>query len=332
MKKFIKPALLAGMLSLGASANAGYIVTNYSSGSGTTQFNTANGYDQGYSLDAQPTNASPANQWQTTDPYDAINDTGSTSQVQFIPGYTGGAPAAGNSGVYFGGYDPTVIVPGVSNPSLFYNFNSAALPGALLDTVTFTSDFALQPSSIGDPSFPDNDTFGYSFWTAGGPGVGSLLAKIQFSYLNPPPAGAANNGTFGVSVDGGATLSELSYGSIYTVSALFTSSGLEISMANVTAQTNGSGYVTNYSRGPLVSLATVAGVNDPSAFESASVDWQLASGNPAQPGANYMMINSAQIETLVTPEPGTVLAGAFLLSAVVYTSIRRRKSTAAVTA
>jgi hypothetical protein len=328
MKKFklctITLAAVSLSFSVRASTNIAFFQTNYSSGTGITQFNTNAGYyDRGDSLDGTPVGAGPANQWQTTDSYDSTNDVGGTSQLQFIPGYTGGeGPSgadAGNNSVYWGGYDSKFVLPGITNPSLFYNFtqqySTATLdPAAHLVNVTFTSDFTLFPSTGANP----NDTFGYSFWTLGGPGMGSLLAQVQFTNINATDFGVSLNG-----VDAGT----LTYNAIYSLQAVFDANdSLALSFAGVTAQTNGAGVVTNYSRGGYTFVgATNLAFGSTDAFESASIDWVLASGNPSVIGDNYMVINSLEIASAVTPEPGTILAGVLLLGATVYTSVRRRR-------
>ena len=307
------------------STNISSVQTNYSSGSGVNQFNTNSGYyNRGDSLNGTPVGASPANQWQTTDPYvDPPVDTGGTSQMQWIPAYTGGeGPSgadAGNNSVYWGGYDPFVL-PGVTNPSLYHDFvqnysTTTADPGVRLVNARFTSDFALFPSS---PANGNNDTFGYSFWSAGGPGSGTQLAQVQFTNINSTD--------FGVSLNG-VSVGVLTYGSLYSMQGVFDYNDVfSLSLAGVTAQTNGAGTVTNYLRAPYTLLgSTNLAVGTTDLFESASIDWELASGNPATTGDNYMVITSAEIASAVTPEPGTVLAGALLLSATVYTAVRRRR-------
>jgi hypothetical protein len=305
------------------------IVTNYSSGSGITQFNTNAGYyNRNDSLDGTPVGASAANQWQTTDPYDSVNDVGGTSQMNWTAGYTGGeGPSgadAGNNSVFWGGYGVTPgVFPGLTNPSLYHDFVQSystltADPATRLISSTFRSDFALFPSAAGDPSYPNNDTFGYSFWSTGGPATGSILAYVAFTNINATD--------FGVSLNGDS-VGTLSYGSIYSLQAVFNSNNvLTLSAAGVTAQTNGTGTVTNFLRAAYVALGSTnlaAGTTD--LFESASIDWELASGNPALPGANYMIVNSVEIASAVTPEPGTVLAGVLLLGTTVYTAVRRRR-------
>ncbi|MBJ7327655.1 MAG: hypothetical protein JHC52_09975 [Chthoniobacterales bacterium] len=305
------------------------IVTNYSSGSGITQFNTNAGYySRGDSLDGTPIGANAADQWQTTDPYNPTPDTGGTSQMQWVPAYTGGeGPSgadAGNNSVYWGGYDVTSgVLPGINKPRLYHDFVQSystltADPATRLISSTFRSDFALFASAGGNPGYTNNDTFGYSFWTAGGPATGAFLAAVQFTNINATD--------FGVSLDGDS-VGTLAYGSIYSLQAVFNSNNvLTVSAAGVTAQTNGSGTVTNFLRAGYVALGSTnlaAGTTD--SFESASIDWDLASANPALPGANYMLIESVEIASAVTPEPGTVLAGVLLLGTTVYTAVRRRR-------
>lgn len=315
MKKNILPALLVSATALVSTASAN-IESLYSSGTGINQFNTNSGYyNRGDSLDGTPVGAAPANQWQTTDPFNGTD--GGTSQINFVPGFTGGeGPSgsdAGNNSVYWGGYDATVL-PAITNPSLYYTVNQPFSTGSLentLLTTTFTSDFALFPSTGGP-----NDTFGYSFWTAG---RGSVMATVQFTNISPT--------TFGVSLNG-TSVGVLAYGSIYSLQGVFDSANLfTLSAAGVTADVDGGGVVTNYTRSSYIQLgspvALLSGSTD--SFETASIDWELASGNPSITGENYMIITSAQIESAVTPEPATVLAGVFLAGVTAYTTIRRRR-------
>ena len=50
-------------------------------------------------------------------------------------------------------------------------------------------------------------------------------------------------------------------------------------------------------------------------FGSIMVDWDLASGNPLEPGSNYLIANQFEVTTITPiPEPGTWAASLLLLT------------------
>ncbi len=291
-------------------------VTNWSTGtSPTDQFNSNAGYGPvGSSLDGAPTNAPVADQWQTTDPFNVGTGQGSTSLMAFIPNYTALTAGTGNQSVYFGGYDlANGVLPGITTPSLYRTFSTLLTDSS--ESVSFISDFAIRgPSSTIDPAWPSDDTFGFSFFNF--PGTTSL-GNVRFSQ------NALTN--LDIFVNGAAQSYEIGYNSLYRLTATFSNTTFSLNIAGLLAQTNGSGVVTNYSivTNQTVFNGAILNALSASAFEYASIDWLLA-GSTNSPGANYMIINSAEVVSQVIPEPGTWAAAALLLAGATWVVRRRR--------
>jgi len=312
-------------------------VTNFTSGSSqTSQFNTNSGYERGYALDGQPNY--PSGAWNTTDPFNGTN--GSTSLVAFINNWSPGIFGSGNSSVYFGGYNvegTPQILPGSTNPSLFYNFNTSISGGGIdlaASTVTYTVDFGLVgPSPTLSGTYTNKDYFGFSLRTD----TGASLANISF---NPFAANILTNGLRleweqnGTNVvTNGTTFKafEIQYNALYRLTATLQGSSFNLSMAGLQAQTGLN--ITNYAvvtNQAIITGGGLSGAFTASDFERATVDWELSSGNIASPGANYMIMtaNSVVSQLSVIPEPGTWAAGAGLLMLTAF-AIRRRRATAA---
>jgi hypothetical protein len=63
-------------------------------------------------------------------------------------------------------------------------------------------------------------------------------------------------------------------------------------------------------------------------FATVGIDWELSSGNPNDPGSNFLLVNQMNVTTsgTVIPEPGTWLAGSLLLAGLAHRVYRRRSS------
>jgi hypothetical protein len=302
-------------------------ITNFTTG----YFNSGDGYGPAgsSSLDGAPTNAPSSQQWQTTDPYDPVSDTGSTSLMVFTPGWSLGESGDGNQSVYFGNYDPAYesgvtgefgILPGITNPSLYREFTP--LSGALIDTVTWSTDFGIV--NLNDPAFPNDDVFGFNLLTAGG---ASSLAQFSF---NPATASLTNGLRFEWYRDGAlqAPAFDIEYGALYRLTATMSGGFFDLSIGGLNAQTNNLGVVTNYAVVTNISLVTggaFSGAFTVGDFAVAAVDWELESGDNLDPGANYMILNTMSVVTSPVPEPATWLAGALLLG-VAANIVRRRRA------
>ena len=320
-----------------AAPNPLEVATNYTSGSSqTTQFNTNDGYMRlGSSLDGQPTNAPTSDQWQTTDPYNAITDRGSTSLVNFINNYTPLSSPTGNNSVYYGGYNvDSGILPGTNNVSLYYGFSQSgvfASPG-LLKSSTFTIDFAIIGPSIDvSPSYTNKDYFGFSLLNTAGT---STLAEFVF---NPFTANMTNglrvqwvqNGTNVVTNGSTFKAFEIQYDALYRLTATITNSQLFLDIAGLQTQSQPGVGITNYAvvtNQNIISGGALSGGLTTSDFGRVSLDWELSSGNASNPGANYMIMTAASIISQAVPEPGTWAVGIILLSGVGAAIARRRFS------
>jgi hypothetical protein len=341
-----KLLLLSAILAPLASHAQLEVATNYSSGfSQTNQFNTNSGYlREGSSLDGQPTNAPSANQWQTTDPYNAGTDRGSTSLVNFIANYTPLLSGTGNNSVYYGGYNAdSGILPGITNPSLYYSFTQSGVFAnpVLLQSSTFSIDFAIiGPSSDVSPGYTNKDYFGFSLLNSAG---SSNLAKIRFNPFNSPLGANGllvewqQNGTNVVT--NGTTFKGISiqYDTLYRLTASITNAGgsslLDLSIAGLQTQQQAGVGITNYAvvtNQSIISGGALSGALTLSDFGRASLDWELSSGDNNNPGANYMIMTASSIISQAIPEPGTWAAGLALLSGVAIAIARRRRSAANV--
>jgi len=310
------------------------VVTNYASGPDqTNQFRTTNGYGPNFfSLDGTPTNAPSSQQWQTTDPYDPVTDLGATSQMQYVNGWTSLLSGSGNKSVLFGGYAADGgVLPAIADPSLFYNFSSV-IDGGPNGSATYSIDFGL----IANPSvsFTNKDIFSFGLLATNG----ASLASFSF---NPFTASLTNglrvqweqNGT-NVVADGTTFKNvDIKYGTLYRMTATVLGSSVNMSIAGLVTQTNGSGVITNYAVVTNVGIVTGGALSSgytAADFERASIDWELTSNDPAEPGSNYLLINSIAVVSeivSVIPEPGTWATALLLLGGAAYAARRRSAKT-----
>jgi len=312
-------------------------VTNWATGtSQTNQFNTNNGYIAGgSSLDGQPTNAPVSEQWQTTDPYNPGNDLGSTSNLQWLNGWTAGASPSGNNSVRFGGFgvDANVYMPGITNPVLYRTFDSVLTSAG--DVVQFSVDFAIiGPSPTLSVTFTNRDYFSFNLLNAAGT---SSLAEVVFNpFTSTLPGGTGfradwiQNGTNVVT--NGSSFSGVSFNNnaLWRLNATLTGSTIDLTLSGLTPQSGVGVGITNYlvtntftviSGGALSAGLTAAD------FERLDIGWELTSGQITDPGANYMIINAMSVvsELQVIPEPGTWAAAGILALLAGHIAARRRR-------
>jgi hypothetical protein len=305
------------LLLIGGFSNTAFaqLSTNLSTG----YFNTNSGYEVGYELDGQPNY--PNGGWQSNDGYNpGPPPTGARSVVQFFNFYTLGTPQQGNNSVLFGGYANTVRTPGITNPSLYYNFTPTTTSTS--DVVNITVDFALYRPS---PEFTTNrDTFGFTLWNSFD---SSELAKFE---LNPNATWLTNDASYGFSwfrdgvsqTNNPALLSPtwiFGASAIYRLELAISDTSFDAEVKALSIQTNGIGAVTNYTTSQtlqLISGGELASGFTVEDFGAISLDWSLESGDPADPGERYMVVNQVSITTV--PEPSTLflvlLASAFFLA------------------
>ena len=84
----------------------------------------------------------------------------------------------------------------------------------------------------------------------------------------------------------------------------------------------------------LVTGASLASGMTATDFATLMVDWDLASGDPLEPGSNYLIANQFQVTTSGTPipEPGTWAVALLLLGIGGAYAVRRRTQAALPTA
>ena len=321
-----------------ALAQAQIVATNYASG----YFNTNDGYEAAFSIDGQPNYPNP-NGWQTTDPaLTPVGGTnyGATTIVQGYDFYTvGDFSTNGNNSVLFGGYfapnsTPLKLLPGITNPSVYYNFSAPSDAGSTI----FSVDFALRrPTSQG--IYTNKDSFGFTLWDSFG---ASQIASFMFDGMAPWTAGVSTNYGFkwfdsaGVWQSNSPSLTATNWAivmqTVYRLNVVMTNAGtFDVVMQTLAQQYNSNNLVTNYSiiaNQTLLSGGSLGGYSL-SDFSSFSIDWDLYSGNTNLPGANFMVLNQVNITSTIVPEPGTWAAALLLLAGGAYAARRRRAAKAA---
>jgi hypothetical protein len=291
----------------------------------TGYFNSADGYGPIFSsLDGAPTNVPSSEQWQTTDPYNSITDLGSTSQLQYLEGWTFGLSPSGTQSVLFGGYSAdNGVLPGITNPVLYREFDHTFGTAA----TAFSVDFGIiGPSPDLSGSYTRNDVFGFNLSAT----TGVSLAAFQFSAAGAAPGflqvNWLQNGT-NVVTDGTIFNGvQIQYGALYRLTATLESNLVSMEIAGLTTESGGPGVgITNYAPGAATAVVNggeISGGLFSSDFEAVALTWDLASGDNLDPGANYMIVNTVS----VVPEPSTVLLVGFAFAALGYGYLRRRVS------
>lgn len=315
-------ALLCLAGSLLAQTNTNWTTGGLNTNNGWIR-NDALAYDtNGATETGQNYNAPVADQWYTDDPFNVVLSNGATSILKHLDGWTLGTAPQGNNSVLFGGYGlADNINPGTSTPSLFRSFTLSALT----DTVTFVADFGLINST---GSYPNKDRFGFTLLDATGT---TSLAQFVFD----PVFGATPSNLGVLWISGGVTndLADMGYGSLYRFSATLQGTTFDMTMSSLATQTNGSGVVTNYVVTNTVLLVSSGAIDNglnALQFATASVDWELVSGDPLVAGNNYMILNNASVLSTVIPETGTWAAAALLAAIVGFRfASRNRKAMAA---
>jgi hypothetical protein len=290
----------------------------------TGYFNSNDGYGPaGFSLDGAPTTAPSSEQWQTTDPYDAGTDRGSTSLISFINGWTYGLSPQGYNSVFFGGYNAdNGVLPGSTTPALYREFDHTFGTAA----TTFSVDFGIiGPSTDLSLSFVNNDRFGFSLLATNG----ASLAAFGFNSTGASPGFLqvewVQNGT-NVVADGVTFKSfQIQYNALYRLSATVQGSSLIMDIAGLNPESGGPGIgITNYAVSTNINVISDGAISSgllASDFEVAAITWDLESGDSEQPGANYMIVNTVS----VVPEPSTIALLALASGALALAGWRRRR-------
>jgi hypothetical protein len=292
--------------------------TNYDA----RNFNTNAGYVRGSGIisTVQPSGI----RWQGNDPYNTNTFLGETDLVARVAGYTP-TPLANSSLIQGGLGVADSVLPGTNNVNIWKSFTpSAASNWVTPPTVSFFAEWSLIPSLEGAP-YNLADTFAFDL--RNGANTASLL-KLQ---LTPGINIQANSYTLQsiASGVGTSTLVDLAYQALFQVRVDMTGSTYNASLAQINSTNRA--VITNLT---LVTGASLASGMTATDFATLMVDWDLASGDPLEPGSNYLIANQFQVTTSGTPvpEPGTWAVALLLLGIGGAYAVRRRAQTALPTA
>jgi hypothetical protein len=313
--KHIVIALAASLVSVQAQV---VTETNYDA----RNFNTNAGYVRGSGIisTVQPSGI----RWQGNDPYNTNTFLGETDLVARVAGYTP-TPLANSSLIQGGLGVADSVLPGTNNVNIWKSFTpSAASNWVTPPTVSFFAEWSLIPSLEGAP-YNLADTFAFDL--RNGANTASLL-KLQ---LTPGINIQANSYTLQsiASGVGTSTLVDLAYQALFQVRVDMTGSTYNASLAQINSTNRA--VITNLT---LVTGASLASGMTATDFATLMVDWDLASGDPLEPGSNYLIANQFQVTTSGTPvpEPGTWAVALLLLGIGGAYAVRRRAQTALPTA
>jgi hypothetical protein len=272
----------------------------------TGNFNTNSGWVRGYSIIAS--NQPVGLRWEGNDVYNPTTDLGENDNIMRMIGYTPGASGVGNSSWVQGGYFAADgIFPGTNNVKVWRSFTPAT--GSPTGDATFKTQWSLIGSL--DGSFPQLDTFAFDLRTAD-----NTVSLLRLD-LTPGIATIPNGYTLQSVVDAGPAVNriDLGYQAVYELTVAITGSLYDLSVAQINPSDQS--IITNFFLVSGGALTAGLGVDD---FGTVSMDWALASGDPADPGSNYIIVNDVS----VVPEPSTYALLALSVFALMAAGYRRR--------
>jgi hypothetical protein len=274
----------------------------------TDFFNTNSGWVRNIGAVGQNTSDAAPDRWQGNDPFDPNSNTGETDSIAFATGYTPGGSTAGNSSLIQGGaYLFADIFPGRSDVKLWRSFSPLAS-----STVSLSLEWSVIDSL--DATFPSLDTFSFDLRSAD-----NMQSILKLS-LTPSINALPNAYTLQTLVNTGSgvvtgTLADLGYRAVFIVDVDMTGSNYDLTLRQINPATRQTIGTFNFVEGGDLSDGLTA-----QDFGTISIDWDLTSNDPEDPGSNYIIVNNVS----VVPEPSTyallVLAGL----AAAFWSRRRR--------
>jgi hypothetical protein len=287
--------------------------TNFTTGF----FNTNDGWVRGDFVTGQNASDPAVQRWQGNDPENEISPgvfVGGTDVIQFVTGYTPFGSGSGSSSLIQGGvYAGIGYVPGTTNVQLWRSFT----PDTSLEspTVSFFVEWSLAGSL--DPTYPELDTFAFDLRNAAN---NTDLLSLQFT---PGINIISNAYTLQAIATGAATdtLLDIPYSALNQMRVDITGSTYNLEYWRINSSTRA--VITNLTLVTGGSLATSTSALD---FATVGIDWELTSGDPNDPGSNFLVVNQMNVQTAgnVVPEPATWAVGALLLGGVAHRLMRRR--------
>jgi hypothetical protein len=164
-----------------------------------------------------------------------------------------------------------------------------------------------------DPSFPDLDTFAFDLRDAANT---SSVLRLQLT----PGINVISNAYTLQSIATGApdgTLLDIPYQSIMQIQADITGSTYDVSYARIDSVTR-----AVIDSGTLVTGGSLSSGLTAEDIGVLSIDWDLASGDPAAPGSNYILVNDVS----VVPEPSTYALLSLTALGLAVLALRRRRA------
>jgi len=318
MNNKLKPAFFAFAVAawLGvqsSDATPSLTVTNYDA----ENFSVSEGYVRGAGIIS--TNQPAALRWQGNDAYNSTNNTGETDLVARVSGYTIPTPIQ-NSSLIQGGLgvvEIPPILPGTTNVQIWKTFTPTSTNLIPSPTVSFFAEWSLIPSLEGAP-YNSSDTFSFDLRNA----ANSIsLLTLQ---LTPGIALQPNSYTLQTIAGTNAPISrvDLAYQALFQIQVDMTGPSYNMQLWQINSINRA--VITNVS---LVTNGSLTAGMSAADFATIGLDWELASGNPAAPGSNYLLANQFQVTTTGTPVPeaGTWVAAALLAGLAASYSVRRRR-------
>jgi hypothetical protein len=295
--------LLASILAaglLGASKSSAQWSTGF--------FNTNSGWVRNVGFVGQNTSEPVADRWQGNDPYDPIGGTGETDSLAYAIGYTPGGSPVGNSSLIQGGaYLFASILPGTANVDMWRSFTPLGST-----SVSFSVEWSLIGSL--DPGYANLDTFGFGLRDSSN--TQSLLELSLTPGINIQP----NSYTLQSIVDSGAglvtnTIADLGYQAVFRMTVDITGAVYDLTLNQIDPSTR-----TNINTYNLVNGEAISDGLTAADLGTVGIDWDLTSGNPADPGSNYIIVN----EVSVVPEPSTYALLGLAAAGFALAVLRRR--------